>query len=130
MKTTVLVVEDNEQNLFLVTYMLEKSGYEVLEAHDGLEAIEKANLHIPDLVLMDIQLPGMDGLTVAAKLKAMPKVAHTPIVAVTSYAMIGDKERFLRSGCAGYIEKPIDPDTFVSEIEKYIKGQGIADGEA
>ncbi len=121
MKAKVLIVEDNEQNLYLITYILEKNGYEVVQARDGLEGIEKAIINKPDLILMDIQLPGMDGLTVASKLKAMPEVADAPIIAVTSYAMMGDKERILTSGCTGYIEKPINPDTFIDEIEKHLK---------
>ncbi len=120
MKTKILVVEDNEQNLYLVTFMLEKHGYEVSQARDGLEGIEMAGKVKPALILLDIQLPGMDGLAVARKLKSIPELADVCIVAVTSYAMIGDRERIIAAGCTGYIEKPVNPDTFVNEIEQYL----------
>ncbi len=124
MKTKILVVEDNEQNLYLVTFILEKHEYEVMQARDGLEGIEMASRFKPALILLDIQLPGMDGLTVAKKLKSRPELADIPIVAVTSYAMIGDRERILAAGCSGYIEKPVDPDTFASEIGQYLRIKG------
>ncbi len=120
MKTKILVVEDNEQNLYLVTYMLEKHGYEVIQARDGTEGIEMADRHHPDLVLMDIQLPGMDGLEVTKRLRSYSKLNTVPIVAVSSHAMAGDREKGIDAGCSGYIEKPINPDTFINEVEKYL----------
>ncbi len=117
----ILVVEDNEQNLYLATFLLEKNGYEVITAEDGLEAIEKAKMRKPNLILMDMQLPEMDGFEATRKIKSIPEISHIPIVAVTSYAMVGDKERALAAGCVGYIEKPFMPETFVSEIEKYLR---------
>ncbi|MDQ7825748.1 MAG: response regulator [Candidatus Eremiobacteraeota bacterium] len=122
MKKKVLVIEDNEQNLYLVTFILEKSGYEVVQARDGNEGIRLASQVIPDMILLDIQLPGMDGYEVAQALRADPALAEIPIVAVTSYAMVGDRERALEAGCSGYVEKPINPDTFIADIEKYLHG--------
>lgn len=120
MKPKVLVIEDNEQNLYLITFILQKHGYEVLQARDGRTGIEMARQAEPALILLDIQLPEMDGYTVARTLTSESKTARTPIVAVTSYAMVGDREKTIEAGCTGYIEKPINPNTFISEIEKYI----------
>ncbi|MEW6719816.1 MAG: response regulator [Thermodesulfobacteriota bacterium] len=128
MGSTVLVIEDNEQNLYLATYMLEKAGHEVVQARDGLEGISLAARIGPDLILLDIQLPKMDGYAVAGELKGNPGTAGIPIVAVTSYAMPGDRERALAAGCAGYIEKPIDPETFVGEVEHFLPGDRGARG--
>jgi two-component system, cell cycle response regulator DivK len=125
MKGKVLVIEDNEQNLYLVRFILERSGYEVSAATDGRSGIEKAALLKPDLILLDIQLPVMDGYTVARNLRLNPDLAGTPIVAVTSYAMLGDREKVMEAGCNGYIEKPIDPDTFVDKIEQHLIGRVV-----
>lgn len=122
MKITVLVIEDNEQNLYLTTFILEKHGYEVIQARDGQKGIELANQVKPTLILLDIQLPVMDGYAIARELRSSPALADVPIVAVTSYAMVGDREHILAAGCTGYIEKPINPDTFISEIEQYLPG--------
>jgi two-component system cell cycle response regulator DivK len=115
---TILLIEDNEQNRYLATFLLEQHGYAVVAAGDGQRGIELAQRVTPDLVLLDIQLPQMDGYAVARALRAVPALAGTPIIAVTSYAMVGDREKCLAAGCSGYIEKPIDPDTFVAEIER------------
>ena len=120
MKKRILVVEDNEQNLYLSAFLLKKNSYEIIAAKNGLEAIEKAKMEKPDLILMDMQLPEMDGLEATRRIKSIPEISHIPIVAVTSYAMAGDKEKALAAGCAGYIEKPFMPETFVPEIEKYL----------
>jgi len=120
MKGRILVIEDNEQNLYLIRYILEDSGYEVFSAADGQEGIDRAASLLPDLILLDIQLPFMDGYAVARKLRGNLDLAETPIVAVTSYAMPGDKEKAIEAGCSGYIEKPIDPDTFDKQVEKYL----------
>ncbi|HEX2967261.1 MAG TPA: response regulator [Syntrophorhabdaceae bacterium] len=119
MKRTILVIEDNEQNLYLVSFLLGKHGYIVESARDGQSGIDAAARIKPDLILLDIQLPVMDGYAVASRLKAHPELTHIPIVAVTSYAMLGDREKALGSGCSGYIEKPINPDTFVNQIEEH-----------
>jgi len=120
MKPKILVIEDNEQNLYLLTVILEKHGCRVYQARDGLEGISLAKETVPDLILLDIQLPEMDGYEVAGQLTKDPVIGKIPIVAVTSYAMVGDRERTLEAGCSGYIEKPIDPDTFMIEIKKYL----------
>ncbi len=120
MNGTILVIEDNERNLYLVTFILEKFGYHVVQARDGQTGITLAREVGPDLILLDIQLPVMDGSAVAREMMKDRELSHIPIVAVTSYAMLGDRERVLAAGCVGYIEKPINPTTFISEIEKYL----------
>ncbi|HLK56106.1 MAG TPA: response regulator [Chthonomonadaceae bacterium] len=112
----ILIIEDNEQNLYLVTFILEKRNHVVTAARDGRRGIQLAEEIRPELILLDIQLPLMDGYTVAAELRRNPALERTPIVAVTSYAMAGDRERILAAGCNGYIEKPINPDTFLAEV--------------
>lgn len=116
----ILIIEDNEQNRYLTTFILERAGHEVIQAEDGLEGIALAERHAPALILLDIQLPQMDGYAIAGELKKRPAVADVPIVAVTSYAMVGDREAALAAGCVGYIEKPINPDTFVDEVEHFL----------
>ena len=120
MKSRILVIEDNEQNMYLITFILEKHGYEVIQARDGRSGIESALASGPDLIVLDIQLPEMDGYTVARQLKADSRSKTVPIVAVTSYAMVGDRERVLEAGCTGYIEKPINPEIFMSQIEEFL----------
>ncbi|WP_246806669.1 response regulator [Neopusillimonas maritima] len=115
----ILIIEDNEQNRYLLTFLLEKRGHTVQSAIDGASGIRKAQQWQPDLILLDIQLPTMHGYDVAAELRRHASTAHIPIVAVTSYAMPGDRERAIESGCDGYVEKPIDPDTFVMQVEAY-----------
>ena len=121
MKRNVLIIEDNEQNLYLTTFLLEQSGFKITAARSGPEGIALATLIQPDLILLDIQLPQMDGYAVAQALRQNPDLKDVPVVAVTSYAMVGDRERTLAAGCNGYIEKPINPDTFRSEIDRYLK---------
>jgi len=116
----VLVVEDNEQNRYLMQFMLEQSGYEVLTAESGSQAIAMAVQDRPDLILMDIQLPDMDGLDVTRRIRPSEADGEIPIVAVTSFAMAGDRERAVAAGCSGYIEKPINPETFLEEIAKFV----------
>ncbi len=120
MKNKILVIEDNKQNLYLVTFILEKGGYEVIQASNGRKGIELAKKNIPDLILLDIQLPSMDGYTVARELKKNMREESIPIIAVTSYAMVGDREKAIEAGCTGYIKKPINPVTFISEIEQHL----------
>lgn len=120
MKATILIIEDNEKNRYLATFILEKSGYRVFQAEDGQAGIALARQIKPDLILLDIQLPVMDGYAVARELLQNRELQNVPIVAVTSYAMVGDRERVLAVGCVGYIEKPINPATFVTEIEHFL----------
>jgi two-component system cell cycle response regulator DivK len=121
MKTKILVIEDNEQNMYLVTFILGKYGYQVIQARNGDEGLSQARQQKPDLILLDIQLPVMDGYTVAIELRKNEALADVPIIAVTSYVMPGDRERAMIAGCTGYIEKPIDPDTFITQIEQYLQ---------
>ncbi len=115
----ILVIEDNETNIYLIGFILKKNGHEVIEARSGEEGVELAVKEKPDLIIMDIQLPGIDGLETTKRIRKLEADRKTPIVALTSYAMTGDREKSLAAGCTGYIEKPINPDTFMSEIEKY-----------
>lgn len=119
MSERVLVIEDNEQNMYLVTFILEANGYQVIQARNGKDGIELAKQNPPDLILLDIQLPIMDGYSVARNLRMIPSLTQVPIIAVTSYAMPGDREHALEAGCTGYIEKPINPETFISEIRAH-----------
>lgn len=121
-KSRVLVIEDNEQNLYLVSFILEKSGYAVLQARNGFEGVKMAVENEPDLILLDIQLPVMDGYSVARAIRNEPVLKNTPMIAVTSYAMPGDRDQAMEAGCTGYIEKPIDPVTFMSQVEQFVKG--------
>lgn len=120
MNRTIVIVDDDDHSLYLSRFLLEKRGYRVVEARNGREGIDAARRENPALVVLDIQLPQMNGYEVAGQLNRDPETADIPIVVVTSFAMPGDKEGILASGCDGYIEKPIDPDTFVSEVEKFL----------
>lgn len=130
MAKKVLVIEDNEQNLYLVRFILEKAGYSVLSATDSQEGIDLAGASKPDIILLDIQLPTMDGYAVARRIRAMPDMGNVAIVAVTSYAMPGDREKALAAGCDGYIEKPIDPETFLSTVESNVRSKEGPNGRA
>ena len=120
MNNTLLIIEDNEQNLYLMRFLLEKNGFTVIGAESGREGIEMALGRKPAAILLDIQLPEMDGYAVAAELKKHDELNGVPIIAVTSYAMVGDREQILSAGATGYIEKPINPETFVAEIIQYL----------
>ena len=120
MKRTILLIEDNEQNRYLATFLLESRDCAVVEAADGRSGVELAAKQKFDLILLDIQLPVMDGYQVARALRDNAATRDIPIVAVTSYAMMGDREKALAAGCNGYVEKPINPETFVSEIERFL----------
>lgn len=121
MNKRILLIEDNEQNRYLVTYLLEARGWSVTHAADGPAGLELAGRIDPALILLDIQLPGMDGYEVARHLRARPSLAETPVIAVTSYAMPGDRENCLAAGCTGYLEKPIDPQTFAAQVEHFLR---------
>ncbi len=112
----ILLVEDNPVNRRLAEFLLRSQGYQVRAATNAQEAFDTIKAERPDLILMDVQLPGMDGLEATRKLKAEPTTRDIPVVAVTSYAMKGDREKALAAGCSGYITKPIDKDTFVQEV--------------
>jgi len=120
MKQSILLIEDNEQNSYLTTFLLEKHGFDVVSVPDGSAGIDLAEKLLPNLILLDIQLPMMDGYAVATALRKIKALTHVPIVAVTSYAMVGDREKCLAAGCNGYIEKPINPETFVAEVSTFL----------
>ncbi len=117
---TVLLIEDNEQNLYLMRFLLEKHGFVVFDASSGRLGLIEAARTNPDLILLDIQLPEMDGYSVARALRQQEGQRETPIVVVTSYAMVGDREKAMASGASGYIEKPINPDTFVAQVREHL----------
>lgn len=116
----ILVVEDNEANQALVQAVLELEGYRVELAASALEALDHLRDRAPDLILMDVQLPGQDGLSLTRQLKADPATNAIPVVALTAHAMTGDRELALRAGCVGYIAKPIDTRTFGAEVRRYL----------
>lgn len=120
MKAKILLIEDNEQNRYLATFLLEQDGHEVVHAATGREGIAMARDAAFAIIVLDIQLPEIDGYAVARALRANPRLVAVPIVAVTSFAMVGDREKALAAGCNGYIEKPIDPETFVKEITAFL----------
>lgn len=115
-----LVVEDNFNNMKLMTLILKKHGHEVIQAVTGEEGVEKARAEQPEVILMDIHLPGIDGLEATRRIRKIKSMQHVPILAITSYAMAGDREKIIEAGCNGYFEKPIDPLTIIEEIEKII----------
>ncbi len=124
----ILIIEDNEQNMYLLTFLLEKNGYSVIQAEDGICGLEAANAHKPRVIILDIQLPGMNGYEVARRLKKSTVLAHIPLIAVTSYAMPGDREKAMAAGCTGYIEKPIDPETFISDFQAFLPDNFVRKG--
>jgi two-component system, cell cycle response regulator DivK len=123
----ILLVEDNEVNRRLAGFLLRSHGYDVREAATAVAAFEMVNQDRPDLIVMDIQLPGIDGLEATRKLKEQPATADIPVIAVTSYAMKGDREKALAAGCSGYVTKPIDKNTFIQEVAAHL-GSKSKDG--
>ena len=122
---TILVVEDNKLNMKLVRGLIKIGKYRMLEANDAESGIQLIREQQPDLVLMDIQLPGMDGLSATKIIKEDPGLKDIPIVALTSYAMQGDKEKALAAGCTGYIAKPIDTRKFLETLSQYLKDDNL-----
>jgi two-component system cell cycle response regulator DivK len=122
-KATVLYVEDNTENRLLVRRVLQAEGYHVLEAGSAQQALEVVLTDPPDLILMDINLPGVDGYTLTSQLKSIPSLGRIPIIALTANVMKGDRERTLEAGCDGYIQKPIDVDTLHHQITRYLAMQ-------
>ncbi len=115
-----MIVEDNELNMKLFNDLVQSKGYQTIQTRNGMDALELAKNHQPDLILIDIQLPEVSGLTVTQWLKESEDTASIPVIAVTAFAMKGDEERILNSGCDGYIAKPISVPHFLATIEKYI----------
>ena len=126
-KKNILLVEDNEVNRRLAGFLLRSQGYHVREAASASAAFEMLETDRPDLIVMDIQLPGMDGLEITRQLKQQPATAAIPVIAVTSYAMKGDREKALAAGCAGYVTKPIDKDTFIKEVAAHVGNKSKID---
>lgn len=116
----ILLVEDNPQNRRLAQFLLKAHGYCVFEAATGEEALELARAHLPSLILMDLQLPGVDGYAVTRRLKEDATTTAIPVVALTAYAMRGDREKALAAGCDGYIPKPIDTKEFPAAVQRYV----------
>jgi CheY-like chemotaxis protein len=121
----ILVIEDNPQNLELMSYLLRAFGHTVLAARDGAEGIETARREMLDLIICDIHLPVMDGYEVAQHLKKHPVLRQIPLVAVTALAMVGDRDKVLSAGFDGYIDKPIVPEEFVKQIEAFMVKKSI-----
>jgi CheY-like chemotaxis protein len=117
---TVLVVEDNKDNLQIITYALQRSDYEVISAETGEQGVELAVARRPFFIIMDINLPGIDGIEATRQIRASGANGSIPIIAITSYAMRGDREQIMAAGCNGYIEKPFDPLTIVAQMHKII----------
>ncbi|GAA4241460.1 MULTISPECIES: response regulator [Winogradskyella] len=117
MSLSILIIEDNQQNMYMLSYLLENKKYTVLKAYNGVDGLKLADENHPEIILLDIQLPDMDGYEICAKLRHNGLPKNTTIIAVTSYAMGGDREKAIEAGADGYIEKPINPDTFVSQME-------------
>ena len=120
MSQRILVVEDHEDNRQILRDMLSAAGYEMVEAHDGEQVLEKVFASRPDLILMDIQLPGIDGYEVSRRIKADPALAAIPIIAVTSYALTGDDAKALAAGCDDYVAKPFSPRQLLAKIREYL----------
>ncbi|MBE9572698.1 MAG: response regulator [Proteobacteria bacterium] len=119
----VLVVEDNENNMRLIVKLLESEGYETIKAETGEKGVMLAAEEKPDLILMDIKLPGIDGIEATKQIRASETDGRVLIIALTSYAMAGDREKLMQGGFNGYIEKPLDPYTIIQEIEKICREQ-------
>lgn len=121
METVILYIEDNPQNIRLVRKMLDTGGYVMIEALNGRTGLKLAEERIPALILMDINLPDIDGTEVTSLIKANPKLQHIPIIALTANAMYGDRERFLEAGCDGYLAKPISRRELLDTVGYYLK---------
>lgn len=119
----ILYVEDNFENKLFVRRVIESMGHEMLEAESGLDSLVVATEKRPDLVLMDINIPGMDGLETTVKFKQNPCLANIPVIALTANAMKGDKERCLEAGCDGYMQKPVGVSDLRQEIQRYVRRQ-------
>jgi two-component system, cell cycle response regulator DivK len=120
MSKRILVVEDEEDNRRIVRDLLTSVGYEIIEAVTGPEGVTAAETHGPDLILMDIQLPGLDGYEATRRIKANPTLRHIPIIVVTSYALSGDDVKAFEAGCDAYISKPFSPRALLAKVREYV----------
>jgi two-component system, cell cycle response regulator DivK len=118
--TKILIVEDNEMNLDMLSRRLARKGYQVITAMDGAEGLQMANYEMPDLILMDMSLPGMDGWEATRHLKASPKTSAIPVIALTAHAMVGDREKAMQAGCNDYDTKPIEIDRLLTKMENLL----------
>jgi two-component system cell cycle response regulator DivK len=123
MQKSILIVEDNELNMKLFNDLLEAHGYKTIKTRSGVEAIALARQHRPDLILMDIQLPGISGLEVTQKMKNDSDLRHIPVIAITAFAMKGDEEKILQGGCEAYLSKPISIVKFLETVRNHLKEQ-------
>lgn len=119
-KKTVLLVEDNEDNLVVYRTILEHVGYIVIEARDGEEGVSRAREHLPDLILMDISIPKLDGWEATQRLKAAEETKRIPIIALTAHALEEDRQKAVQVGCDGYLAKPVEPRRVVQEVERFV----------
>ena len=119
-KAKILHIEDNPDSRLLVRRILQADGFTVLEASNAEQALELLRDQIPNLIIMDINMPEVDGYTLTKKLKAMPELSRVPIIAMTAYALRGDRERSLAAGCDGYIQKPLNIDQLIREVERFL----------
>ena len=122
MTKRILVIEDTEDNRQIVRDLLESAGYALIEALDGIEGVAAAEREHPDLILMDIQLPGIDGYEATRRIRAVPSLATVPIIAVTSYALSGDEAKTRAAGCDGYVAKPFSPRQLLAKIREFLPG--------
>jgi len=120
MSTRILVVEDHEDNRRILRDLLTSAGYETIEAVTGEEGVALADTHHPDLILMDIQLPGLDGYEATRRIKANPALRHIPVIAVTSYALSGDDVKAREAGCDAYVTKPFSPRALLAKVREYL----------
>ena len=124
MKQRILVVEDTEDNRQIIRDLLTSFGYELIEAADGAQGVALAESQHPDLILMDIQLPVMDGYEATRRIRAIPELAHIPIIAVTSYALSGDETKTREAGCDGYVAKPFSPSQLLAKVREFLPEAG------
>lgn len=120
MKATILLVEDNTESRYLFSFILKRAGCEVIQAQNGLEALEHVKTSIPDIIIMDIQMPVLDGYETVARMRTDPRLARIPVVGLSAFAMASDREKALQVGFTGYIEKPIELDSFLQELSTYL----------
>jgi two-component system, cell cycle response regulator DivK len=122
--TKILIVEDNEMNLDMLSRRLARKGYQVITAMDGSEGLQMANYEMPDLILMDMSLPGMDGWEATRHLKASPETSKIPVIALTAHAMVGDREKAMEAGCNDYDTKPVELDRLIRKMENLLNPDG------
>ena len=121
--STALIIEDNPNNMMLISDILEFNGYSIIKAETGMSGYQLAEEKLPDFIILDIQLPDINGFNVLEKIRANEKTKNIHVIAMTSYAMAGDKDKFLNAGCDGYVEKPINPVTVIEKIKQALRNK-------